>query len=906
MKVTPYALVRHGAEPFELLGNMNNSVTLPALCEEICVLQESIAEVSTQLPDALAKAIPRDMDDATRRLLIGLRRDIFNGRPVKPQTAEKIRNTAVLTSEETGELEKFIQLQQQLSARHAAYKTQYEEERRSIFKQIHQNSTASENIKRGIAFTSHDLFNKYFRAGKPDFNDNKLHLSMLKYLSRTVVKTSPFSSFTHIATVHLKDQATEEAAMIKTPLDKAKPQLTINARIVKCIIQLLLKYPPFYTQQQLMLNSTLAIKDLQYTFLLNTNNSESIQRIAQSEDINCIIEKLKLEREIKFEQLAHFITEVFDSEKQEAEKYIHELIRVGLLEYILEIDITNRYCLEQLIKTVSRPTIDPHLSTLHSLLLNLQSKASEIEDTHSDKIVPAMTQLHRAMLEWYISLHAVCGLPEDERKWMVENMLEAGNQRFYELQKPYDKEAFGHSSRAIFNIVRENIFYEDVASAYQVNLSMPRIEALCQKFKRLYHVAVSISSENTTQQFHQLYFKNEGNESGTYPFLDFYEKIQLKINSYNELKEDYGTKLFHHFKRNYISYLKTLPEEEIVNIPLEKMEAFLNGRTNEINQAYNGKRTACNSMFLQFSFEHNNIKHAVVNDTRFFLGAGKIFSRFLYLLDDSVYEHIYNENDVAQGNNLYVENSDFSYFNANMHDPLMPSQLELSGLFRAPRSKVRSVKLSDLEVKACTATKTLELIDRVTQKKVYFYDLSFQSTSGRSGVFKLLQKFTGASFQPSIAVLSIIINELRSEKTDKTKVVQAYPRIMIDDEIVIQRKFWIVDTQSLQQEIKNNNDHESYLQVQQFLKKWNLPEAVFVSVNNHTMTSAEKQSLLRTGEYKPFYVHFSNPALVNIFISYVKKYKQINFKEVYPDSANMLQNEAQESIVSEFAIQWNS
>ena len=88
--------------------------------------------------------------------------------------------------------------------------------------------------------------------------------------------------------------------------------------------------------------------------------------------------------------------------------------------------------------------------------------------------------------------------------------------------------------------------------------------------------------------------------------------------------------------------------------------------------------------------------HLVFNGS--FPGFGKMFSRFLHIFDSSVTNDLRQWNQQLNRDELLLENHDASYFNANLHPPLLPYEIWMpNGNNTLPPDK--QIPITDIEVR---------------------------------------------------------------------------------------------------------------------------------------------------------------------------------------------------------------
>ncbi len=347
-------------------------------------------------------------------------------------------------------------------------------------------------------------------------------------------------------------------------------------------------------------------------------------------------------------------------------------------------------------------------------------------------------------------------------------------------------------------------------------------------------------------------------------------------------------------------------------------------------------------MFVQLFEEADasgkNKLRGVLNAT--FPGYGKLVSRFLHIFDPSFTNNIREWNISLQDDNtLYIEDCDASYFNANLHPPLMPGEVWMpNGHNSLPAD--RQIPVTDLAVKYIEDKHNLILVQKSTGKEIYVFDLGFQGHGGRSQLFQLLDKFSKAkilSWHPLLnaGVKKEIPKEipketLKEEATDRPadantakpevnlpvgkagkekKEVRTRPRIMLENDIVLQRKAWFIPRDILPLKQNMESDWAYYERLNVWRAKHKIPNEVFVFIYSQnqryeTPEQAKNAKRLSRDDYKPQYICFNSPFLVDLFEKLLTKVPiSLRIEEMLPNSSQLFKF-GENKHIAEFVVQW--
>lgn len=309
----------------------------------------------------------------------------------------------------------------------------------------------------------------------------------------------------------------------------------------------------------------------------------------------------------------------------------------------------------------------------------------------------------------------------------------------------------------------------------------------------------------------------------------------------------------------------------------------------------------------------------VINST--FPGFGKLYSRFMHIYTPDKTEAIrqWNQSFWLQGEPLLVEDCDASYFNANLHPPLLPYEVRIPGGHNtlAPEQQI---PITELRVKANEPGQPLQLMHEPTGKQVYVMDLGFQGHLGRSQLFQLLEKFSLARYIYPMPLLNAV-NQAMEEgdgkgKSGKKSWVQYFPRVIYDGCIVLRRKTWMIKREGLPIRQARESEWEYFLRVDHWRRELGMPEDVFVHVMDR-MAMRQPAQPARPGEggvkmkarpsrddYKPQYISFRSSFLVNLLEKLLNRVPQgLTMVEMLPNPSQLLTIGKERHIV-EFTLQW--
>lgn len=220
-------------------------------------LRRSLEATRSSLVDLLEKALPR-FPPETRRFLLAIKRDAFNGRELGKHTAHPEWPTLDRITD--GLAEKLLGLEAEAHRFESEFISCYEQERdrerRHLFELL-----ADTRFLRGIALSSPNLVERAMAlrhrpAGRLDRRERKVEQSLLRFVTRAAAKLSPNSTLTAFALGAVSDDA--EPGRLGA-LDASLRELSlvrVSRHVLESYQMLLVRHPRVRDRCHLVLNDT--------------------------------------------------------------------------------------------------------------------------------------------------------------------------------------------------------------------------------------------------------------------------------------------------------------------------------------------------------------------------------------------------------------------------------------------------------------------------------------------------------------------------------------------------------------------------------------------------------------------------------------------------------------------------
>lgn len=955
IELFPHLLMRVSGGPFERFQKLDVTATR-GVVEEIYDNRRRIRELKDSISNALHQLIAdyKDTDPGLCGGLLKARRAIFNDRAISSKIRSQIEPVLPDSlKSDWAVLEETVETDKRLCQQGAQVFASELEESRNQLKELARD----QNLQKGLLLSSQSLLarvNAYLtRDGSLRKKELQTERSLIKYLARMYAKTSPFSTFTNLALATVEENASGAFSVKEGKEPVIRCHIRLNNFLYQFLKGLLLSHAAVARAIPIRPNPTLRQAGDHYVYLTNSHNVEAFQRIPA----NPVLEVFQViaaqqPQGLSIEAMVKQIldNEYIDAPPEEIESYIKQLVQFGFLEYNVGVsgidpdwDVRLREVLAPLRQRI------PLLGQLSDCLAGVRDMAEAYGDAPLDERRRILQNAFTLFRDTCMVIHEAAGLPEEERLDPDERqqLLEARKKEAEEEKENGEEEAFIHRSSTVFNFKPEQIFYEDTTSSVDGLVSaahyMEFVSTLHNLLQNLKHFEGHFGEQAKMAHYFQEKYPAAGDEG--VDLLTFYEDF------YREFKKPEAKYEEERKKRELAGEKVANNADEAADDPfavpgvvergrmVERWQSYLtknfkdgfahemaNGL--EVRYALDDVSTANREMsvaspqwnhhrsyggFMQFFVRSDDDGGerlmAVANGT--FPGYGRMFSRFLHILDPVVTEELRRHNKSLADGHLFVEDTDASYFNANLHPPLMPYEIWMpNGHNNLPPEF--QIPITELKVRLNEEAGRLQLRHPKSGKDAFVFDLGFQGHRGRSQLFQLLEKFTlapvlfAAPLNSSLnSALLAIHEEAHGENKDKTILVR--PRVVFDDTIVLQRKAWRIPNVCLPLKQAEEDDWDYFLRLNIWRRELGMPSEVFLFlVDRREMEyiPPEKKTKLGRDDYKPQYICFDNPFLVNLFEKALPKAPgTVKIEEMLPASEQLLKL-GKNRHITEFVVQW--
>lgn len=891
MELLPYSLLRITGLSFDVVEQLDWT-NAQQFTEYIAGRKQQLSEMKADLCDSLLEVMQSKDNPASKNKIQNLRRDIFNDRVLKRAVIEH----AVLHLDQSNQekLNTYLSQNDHFLKQSELWSEKYCDELLRVRKRL-QKLSFNQQLLKGISFSSQQLLHsiRYYQHkpihafGKKDV---EAELGLFKYITRMACKTSPYSTFTSIAVSGIKSQALP-ISYEGSVLNKISGHVRLNTNLFTHLKGQLLKHPNFHLFIPLRLNPTLKDTGDSFRFLANHRNVEIFRTIFRNPIADMIVRLLQDNPSgFTCQQIYTAMKAQVATTKSGLIRYLQQLIDCGLIELDFGIsgndpdwDLKFIAFLEQRRKGMKG------ISKVVRLLKNLRKTSGRLSKVsaklRAKLILKAHTEYENTLRDFLTSISKG------------------------ELSKAH--------AAAVAVFKPGQIFYEDTTIRVVQEIGQAGLEQLCQ------YIDAAVSELNTLDyrgdEKRKMigYFLQKYDAVSDVPVLTFYEDYYRDVKLPEENDRNAGDRPVSKWQEEnklrrakWEAGLIDILESETdlgadeVNVTVSMLRRA-NNKASLLPVQRTGDSVGC--MIQLYTSAENGHLQAVLNGVM--QGYGKLYSRFLHIVPEKVADVIIDHNRNKLDKDLiHMENMDAACHNSNIHPCLFDKEIQSPGSNNssAPQDQL---SVADFVIRYNEVSQNLDLIYLPENRPAKTYDLGYLGLDGRSKLFLLLNEFSDSNSY-TFSPVAIAHNKLLQQKDGRKpgEQILMYPRIVLEGCINLRRKNWIVPKHLLPLKREGESDMDYFASLNVWRKQYQIPAHVFVSIDpERSFTKknmVKEQLLISRDDYKPQYISFDNPFMVNYLEKMMRKVPRIlKIDEALPAKGSMALI-GQESRVTENIIQW--
>lgn len=819
----PIIVGRKGGGPIDCLDQLKNS-KLITWADRIDRQASGLQLARAQVLTSLYAAIHRERDPAQRKILIQLRRDIHDNRDL-----ERYRARSLPSGIESA-IKDLLKRQEQLQKTKEIFRQLFTGDlRATVHKLLEISNTPF--LMNGLLFASTDLLDQVqkFLPGLLPYNKKirRVGLSVLRYLTRSVTKTTPFSSFNSLFFL-------EKGERGFTPLTQEikGSHLQITNLYFYYLKKLLLQQDAFRDQLPIRVNPTVRMKptsENNFHFFVNHNNHETFKRLAVSPVLSHI-DDLVRRNNLSFKELFDHVKTVTDEDKALVEKYLEQLIHEGFLQLTYPVSSDGKIWMEKLARFITQYDLDrqPIFKQLSELLSYLSVCVADLEaneEIHQRKRL--MREAHRKIVSFF-------------RVWDPDGA-------FPIKVKPQD------------------LFYEDTTDNTERILSFDHLLKLKPALRKCFSSFQELSPKQKVRNV--LAGRLADHSIHRISLLDLYESYFLPA-TWDHLFEvsDLApfTRVFQEISRRVAD--GNLPTDDSVDLH-PWLPEFSDRQNND------------GPFGLHLQPADANWEKVVINQITNAHGAN--ISRFLQVLPKTYSDQLRRYIHRRFPGMLVADTKDASVHNINNYPNLADYLIDCAGRSDQPPS-CRCLPLNDIWAYP-DAKQGLVLKDK-KDRKIRIINFSMENKNRCSSLVRFLDVFDPTDPGGYRIFLTEINRFFRSKLTrDKPVVI---PRLTYGEQITLQRKTWLVSKEQLTAVLpENTSPAEAYLELQRWRRLHRIPEEGFIKISPCASKTPAHD------HHKPQYIDFTSSVFLLLLRQLLRKAGPIiEITEMWPDSAAVRQN----------------
>ncbi len=415
----------------------------------------------------------------------------------------------------------------------------------------------------------------------------------------------------------------------------------------------------------------------------------------------------------------------------------------------------------------------------------------------------------------------------------------------------------------------ESLFFKDVANIPEdTPLKIRHLEPFFSHSASLYTQLASALQPLSYDKLKNIAWQclTEAEMQLPMPFFNLYENVFHQEHSFTKKQAEIvqqNREIAENWLMQHIDF-----QEDIINISAQQLADFCNFTSKMPIQQLLQLPPTANLVLQPISDGKMLLNGASV-------GYGKQFLRFLHLFDN---EQLTGDFQLLQPNKkYYIELNDASLINANEHSFFADFSLDAPNTLR--QKNALSIKKIDIK-KTPEGCFYLNYISG--EKEIIPLDLGLENPNRRSPLYQLLMAF-GESL-PNFRIFNDLLNKCYENHFAD---VSHYPQIIIDNQLITQRKHWYIDVSDFLLQRSNESKLSYAERVKIWAKALELPQHIFVSVP-FDMNNDDAEKLL-PDDYKPQYIDLQNPLLIDLFGKIMKRASEvIKIETMQPSPEEML------------------
>lgn len=841
-------LCRVASLPISVIEPFRRANSL-ALAERLIDLEDTIRHVRDRLLPPLHLAVKEAPTGKLRSELLDLKRGVFNLRWPR-HSAE-----AWLTRSQSVCLDEYRSLWNEVEHTRTQYEHQFAIDSESAALAL-RAALDLDIFKKGLVLASPSLYQAataYEQRGRSSRRAKKVELALLRYLTRTAMKTTPFGTFCTVVPGRMQKGTDSTGELsVAGDLRATSSVVRLNKRLLRPLLRFLA------TNRNARQKLSVEVNPLRWEvadavrLLVLDGNRETFHRIRRTAVIEWLIDALPPGRSRSLAEIQRDLSDFSNATENECEKYVDRLLELGFLRFQLpETDQIIRW--EDPVIDTFNSTAQEQASFVENCLRSLRRDA----DAYAGSDVSARAELNSRMTRI--------------RAALLDTL---------DMTSP--------------RVEEEPIVYEDMTAASEIVLPINESTGslLAELTSYLRHVQ-RLGWPRTMQATMRTYYDVKFADAASVNLLTFYEdffrdvfkqhfemQTRLRLNPHDDVASGYdltnplGTPLGRRIvqaQENLSNAVKSAwrsdPTAEEIRVPIATIE--------RIAEVVPTLPAQCRSQAVFAEWLPGVMPRIVLRKGATAAGYGKYFSRFVDMMPSWVTEELVTRNSNLTADCLAEVNGD-AEFNANLHPPLVSAELVYLNAWGTRSDDVLLLQSIDVAPSEDDPY-ALKLMQVGSDRAILPVDLGFLNPRMRPALFQLLNLFS------PVTHYAFPLPEWLNEPLSPGDHIIYRPRVVLGDHLVVGRRQWRIPAIQFPSRDASMSDSAYFLHVRRWRLTHGLPEEAYARIalgstlpnsqrhprNASPAEMSDDNSIapeqVDHDRRKPQYVDFRSPMLVELF-----------------------------------------
>jgi lantibiotic biosynthesis protein len=669
-EIFPLIFGRTGGHPIEALSLLRSNMSEAYVNRFLDLSSEVEAQRSTVV-EKLYTEINNEQDERKRKCILNFKRDLFNNRP-RAATGFK---ALAFRKEIESEVKRFFQKKDECENLVKEFNTIFCSEELNNVEKLN-SLTSPFFFRNGLIFSSQVLFQELKKRSLAK-TDGAIVTSLLKYLTRSVTKTTPFSSFNSIFFLQKKAGEFSQDGITQDSTIQVSNLFYHYLKIY------LLNIPSFRDTLLVKSNSTIWLKNDGVStlhFFQNEGNNESFKNLRSSSSL-VTIKNLVSNIDITYGEFVLKLQQLSADPNSSVEEFVTILVKEGFLKIVFPVSWTDKNWISELIDFLHKNQLNRELEGLTELLKVI------------DKTIVSLENCFDVDTRYEMVLHCFNAVSD-----------------FFKSNDP--------SNEFLEKVSAQDLFYEDHFVNSQESVAETTVTELLSEVKEAFLSFNNIPVKLLKRVNMARLLEVEGKRK--LPILSFYEKFYLPNRTdYDFLKDE--VKKADKTVSEIIRRIEEAPERQSVDI-----SDLAEQKRNELDSPF--------GVYIQT--EDGGFENTVVNS--FCSGYGMNISRFLNSLPEKYAKELMTYNEDLLPGKIVVEIKDASIHNVGTFPQVTEALVDLCENRNLNRSH-RVISLADIFVTVNEA-KDLIFVDS-NNRELKILNFSLEDLNRRSAFYKFIDTF---------------------------------------------------------------------------------------------------------------------------------------------------------------------